>query len=209
MNSGGRIILRLQFIIKRIFDIGFSLFLLLLMSPVFLVVGIIIKLDSKGPILFKQDRLGRNGQVFKINKYRTMIVNAEKTGTGVFTSEQDPRITKVGRFLRKTSLDELPQILNILKGEMSFIGPRPPVPYHPYVFAGYSERQKVRFSVLPGVTGLAQVKGRNSLSWDERIEFDIQYVNQFSLLLDLKILFLTAFKISARENIYRSKKSSE
>src|SRR5699024_1422348 len=120
-------------------------------------------------------RLGENGKKFEIYKFRTMIENAEKMGTGIFTSDEDPRITKVGHFLRKTSLDELPQIINIIKGEMSFVGPRPPVPYHPYKYDDYNEIQKKRFTVKPGVTGMAQVYGRNTLSWDERIEHDVKY----------------------------------
>ena len=176
---------------------------LLLLSPFLIVIGLIIKITSKGPIFFRQDRVGKGGKKFKILKFRTMVINAEKIGTGLFVqSENDNRITRVGKFLRNTSLDELPQLWNVLVGEMSLVGPRPPVPHHPYKYEEYSEFQKKRFDMRPGITGLAQVTVRNSVSWDERIVFDVQYVEQFNLLLDLKILVKTLLKLFKRENIY-------
>jgi len=149
-----------------------------------------------------QERLGKNGEVFKIYKFRTMVENAESKGSGIYTSKGDPRITKVGHFLRKTSLDELPQLLNVLKGDMSLVGPRPPVPYHPYKYNEYSDKQRKRFKVKPGITGFAQVSGRNKLSWDERIEFDVEYVENYSLFLDFKILFNTFLTVFKNNDIY-------
>lgn len=171
------------------------------MLPLLIVIGISIYMDSKGDIIFKQKRLGQYGRVFNIYKFRTMIENAENIGDGlVIKSNNDLRVTRVGRFLRGTSLDELPQIINIIKGEMSFIGPRPPVTYHPYNgYENYSSFAKKRFSVKPGITGLAQIRLRNSASWDERIKVDIEYVDNYSLFLDLKILFFTLFSLINKE----------
>jgi len=137
-----------------------------------------------------QERLGKNGEVFKIYKFRTMVENAESKGSGIYTSKGDPRITKVGHFLRKTSLDELPQLLNVLKGDMSLVGPRPTLEYQ---VKEYNEYQWQRLKVKPGVTGLAQINGRQSLTWKGKIDYDVQYVNNRSFLLDLKIIFKTFF----------------
>lgn len=196
---------RFNQILKNVFDYMVAGISLILLLPIFVIIGILIKIDSKGPIFFKQERLGRNGEVFKIYKFRTMVNDAEKKGAGIFISEGDSRITKIGNILRKTSLDELPQFINIIKGEMSFVGPRPPVIYHPYKIEDYSIYKKRRFEVKPGITGLAQVTGRNSLTWDERIEYDIKYVDMINFILDIKILFATIFKVLRNENIYRSK----
>ncbi len=184
---------RAQLICKHIFDFLASLLGLVIISPLFLAICIAIEVNDPGSPFFKQKRIGKDGKTFEIIKFRTMVLNAEKLGDGlVVQSEDDPRITKVGRLLRKTSLDELPQLLNILSGQMSLIGPRPPVTYHPYNgYENYPERAKKRFQMRPGITGLAQVEKRNSATWDERIEIDIDYVENFSLLLDLKILFKT------------------
>lgn len=167
-----------------------------------IIIILLIKSTSEGPVFFKQERLGKNGKVFKIIKFRTMIDNAEQIGTGVITFENDPRITKVGSFLRKTSLDELPQLINVLKGDMSIVGPRPPVPYHPKKYEEYSEYEKKRFNVKPGITGYAQVNGRNNLTWEQRINMDVYYVDNRSFLLDLKIIFLTMLKVLKREDIH-------
>jgi len=190
---------------KRIIDVVVSIVFAIPIFLISIILIVFIKINSKGPVLFKQKRLGKNGQEFNIYKFRTMVNNAESIGTGVFTSDQDPRITKTGHFLRKTSLDELPQIINILKGDMSFVGPRPPVPYHPYKIDEYSEVQKKRFAVRPGITGLAQAYGRNTLSWDERIEYDIEYVKKMNFFLDIKIILKTISSVIRKEDIYRDK----
>ncbi|ADL13604.1 sugar transferase [Acetohalobium arabaticum] len=193
-------------LIKRVIDFFGSLVGLVILLPLFIIISLLIKIDSKGPVFFKQDRLGKDGEVFEIYKFRTMVENAENIGDGLFTSKGDPRITKVGKLLRKISLDELPQLINVLKGDMSLIGPRPPVPYYPYKYDEYSDEQKSRFDVKPGITGYAQINGRNNLSWDERIEYDIEYVKNFSLLLDLKIIFSTLAIVLKRDGIYGENK---
>lgn len=192
----------LQLGIKRGMDVLFALLVLVVLSGVLLSISLAIKLDSKGPVLFKQERLGKNGKAFHIYKFRTMIVGAETKGRGIFQDENDDRITKVGKLLRMTSLDELPQLFNILKGEMSFIGPRPPLTYYPYPADEYTDEQKIRFQFLPGMTGYAQVMGRNSLSWEEKIHYDVDYVDNYSLGLDVKIFILTIYKIMQREHVH-------
>lgn len=190
--------------LKRIVDIFGSLVGLVILLPLMIIIAILIKLTSEGPVIFKQERLGKNGRVFKIYKFRTMVVNAENIGDGLtIKSESDSRITKVGRILRKTSLDELPQLFNVLVGHMSLVGPRPPVTYHPYNgYDNYPDWAKKRFKMRPGITGLAQVTVRNSVTWDERIKIDNEYIDKFYILLDIKILFMTIVKIFKRENIY-------
>ncbi len=201
----------LNLFLKRLIDLFGSLIGLIILSPFLLIIALGIKLTSKGPTLFKQERLGRNGKVFKILKFRTMVVNAENIGDRLTVkSESDNRITKVGRILRKTSLDELPQLLNVLVGEMSLVGPRPPVTYHPYDgYGNYPDWAKKRFSMKPGITGLAQVTVRNSVTWDERIVVDNQYVDRFNIWLDIKILFKTLLKIFKSESIYLKKNQKE
>ena len=189
--------------IKRILDFILSLLATIVLSPLFLVIAIIIKIDSRGPTFFLQERLGKDGKVFKIIKFRTMIPNAEKIGDGLkVKTESDNRITKIGKILRKTSLDELPQLINVIKGEMSIVGPRPPVTYHPHKYEEYREEQKIRFKVRPGITGLAQVRVRNSASWDERIKIDIEYVDKISFTMDIKIVLKTVVKVFKKDNIY-------
>jgi len=189
--------------LKRIMDILGSLLGIIILSPLFIIISISIKVDSKGPVFFRQERLGKNGKVFKILKFRTMIVNAEKIGDGIMTSETDYRITKVGRFLRKTSLDEIPQLINVLIGTMSLVGPRPPVKYHPYKYEDYSEEQLKRFIVKPGITGLSQVKVRNSVSWDERIIYDVIYVEENNVFKDVLIIIRTILSIFKNDSIYK------
>lgn len=181
---------------KRGFDLFISLFALIVLSPILLVVAIWVKLDSKGPVIFKQQRLGVGGVPFNMYKFRSMCVGAEKQGTGVYSYKGDSRITKVGRILRATSIDELPQLVNILKGDMSLIGPRPALTYHPWPYEQYDEHQKHMFDVRPGITGWAQVNGRKEVPWPERIELNIYYVEHLSFALDWKIFWMTIFKVA-------------
>lgn len=181
--------------VKRFLDVTASFLGLVLLSPLLLAVSILIKIDSRGPVIFRQKRIGRNGKVFEIYKFRSMCVGAEKTGSGVYSGKGDARVTKIGKILRATSIDELPQLLNILKGEMSFVGPRPPLTYHPWKYEEYTDFQKRMFEVRPGITGWAQVNGRKDVEWHKRIELNIWYVDHMSLLLDIKIMFMTAFKV--------------
>ena len=182
-------------VVKRFFDIIVSFLGLVLLSPLMLAVSLLIKIDSRGPVIFRQKRIGRNGKVFEIYKFRSMCVGAEKTGSGVYSGKGDARVTKIGKILRATSIDELPQLLNILKGEMSFVGPRPPLTYHPWKYEEYTDFQKRMFEVRPGITGWAQVHGRKDVEWHKRIELNVWYVDHMSLLLDIKIMFMTAFKV--------------
>lgn len=195
---------KINLILKRFFDFFASLIGIIIISPLLIITSFMIKIDSKGPIFFKQERLGKNGKVFKIIKFRTMIVNAENIGAGLsIENENDNRITSVGKFLRATSLDELPQLYNVLKGEMSLVGPRPPVVYHPYNgYIEYPNWTLDRFTMKPGITGLAQVRVRNSVSWDERIKFDIQYIIEFNVFLDLILIFNTIKNLIKPKNIY-------
>lgn len=185
-------------IFKRLFDITISMIGLIITSPILLITAIAIKLESPGPIIFKQERLGLNGKVFKIYKFRSMCVDAEKGG--VYEKKGDPRVTKVGKFIRKTSIDEFPQFANILKGEMSLIGPRPALTYHPWPYNEYTEEQKRMFHVRPGVTGWAQVNGRKEVEWPTRIELNVEYVDKMSLYFDLMIFFKTIFKVLRMED---------
>lgn len=181
--------------VKRFLDVTASFLGLVLLSPLMLAVSILIKIDSRGPVIFRQKRIGRNGKVFEIYKFRSMCVGAEKTGSGVYSGKGDARVTRIGKILRATSIDELPQLLNILKGEMSFVGTRPPLTYHPWKYEEYTDFQKRMFEVRPGITGWAQVNGRKDVEWHKRIELNVWYVDHMSLLLDIKIMFMTAFKV--------------
>ena len=182
-------------IVKRIIDIIIALLVLIVGAIPMLIIALLIKIDSPGPALFKQDRLGRGGRVFKFYKFRSMRLNAEHTGSGVYSGKGDPRVTKIGKILRATSLDELPQFINVLKGEMSLIGPRPPLTYHPWPIEEYTDEQRRMFDVRPGLTGWAQVNGRKDVEWHRRIELNIWYVDHISFGLDVKIFFMTVFKI--------------
>lgn len=185
---------------KRLCDIVISLVLLVLLSPVMLVTIIAIRIESDGNAVFKQERIGLKGKVFTIYKFRSMCVGAEHTGSGVYSGADDMRVTKVGRIIRATSIDELPQLINILKGDMSFIGPRPPLTYHPWEIDEYTEKQLHMFDTRPGITGWAQVNGRKDVEWNRRIELNCWYVDNMSLLLDLKIVFITIFKVLKNED---------
>ena len=181
---------------KRVLDIIISLLVLIVLSPIFLIAWIAVRLDSKGPALFKQTRLGLGGKEFTLYKFRSMVMNAEHTGSGVYSGHNDARVTRVGKILRATSIDELPQAVNILKGDMSLIGPRPPLTYHPWPIEQYTPEQRHMFDVRPGITGWAQVHGRKDVEGHERIKLNNWYVDHCSFLLDVKIFFMTIFKIA-------------
>ena len=195
-------------VVKRCADFVIALAATVVLSPILVLTAIAIKLDSKGPVIFKQERLGLKGKPFKIYKFRSMVTGAEKTGSGVYSFKGDSRVTRVGKFIRATSIDELPQLLNILKGEMSLIGPRPALTYHPWPFEQYTEHQKRMFDVLPGITGYAQVHGRKEVPWPERIELNIYYVDNISFMLDMKILFSTVFKVLTNADNNNSSKTA-
>lgn len=194
---------------KRVMDIFMALMIFIISLPFLLIIAIAIKIDSKGPVIFKQKRLGKKGKAFNIYKFRTMVVNAE--AAGVYSDNKDPRITRVGNILRKTSLDELPQVVNILKGDMSFVGFRPPLTYHPWPFDQYTEEQKVMFAVRPGITGWAQIHGRKTVEWHKRIEMNVWYAENISFALDVKIFFKTILKVlknADNENVGASVQTS-
>lgn len=184
--------------IKKILDFIFALILLLLVAPIMLLAAMAIKLDSPGPVLFKQKRPGKNGKIFTVMKFRTMRIETEKDGRPLSDME---RMTRIGSFLRKTSIDELPQLFNILRGEMSFIGPRPLlVQYLDY----YTPEQMRRHEVTPGISGWAQVNGRNAISWEEKFKLDVWYVDNISFWLDAKIFLLTVWNVLIRKGINSS-----
>lgn len=182
-------------IFKRFCDIVVSLVALIVLSPLMLVTAIAIKLDSKGPALFKQTRFGKDAKEFQIYKFRSMCENAEQMGTGQYSFAGDMRVTRVGKIIRATSIDEFPQLINVLKGEMSLIGFRPPLTYHPWPLEEYTDEQLRMFEARPGITGWAQVHGRKDVEWHERIRLNIYYVDHMSLWIDIKILFLTFINV--------------
>lgn len=187
---------------KRFADFFISLIAVIILALPMAIIALLVRLQDGGPAIFKQERVGKDGKSFYIYKFRTMIIDAEKGG--VYSDNKDPRVTKIGNILRKTSLDELPQFINILKGDMSFIGPRPPLTYHPWPITEYTEEQFKMFGVRPGITGWAQVNGRKAVEWNKRIRLNVWYVENVSLGLDIKILFMTVFKVLANadnENI--------
>lgn len=186
--------------VKRILDFSVALIAAIILSPLMAITAIAVKVESKGPAVFKQDRLGLNAKVFKIYKFRSMCQGAEHTGTGVYSGADDIRVTKVGKIIRATSIDELPQLFNIIKGDMSFIGPRPPLTYHPWDISEYTEEQLHMFDVRPGISGWAQINGRKDVEWHKRIELNCWYVDNMSLWLDIKILFTTFIKVLKNED---------
>lgn len=181
--------------IKRLLDIVLSVLGIVICCIPMLIIAIAIKIDSPGPVIFKQKRLGYKGKVYEIWKFRSMCVGAEQTGSGVYSGKGDARVTRVGNILRKTSLDELPQFFNTLVGSMSFVGPRPPMTYHPWSWEEYTDEQRRMFDVRPGITGWAQVNGRKGVEWNRRIEMNVWYVDHMSFWLDLKIMWLTVWKV--------------
>ena len=194
--------------IKRLVDLLGALFGFALLLPLLIVLAVAIKLDSKGPVLFKQGRRTKDGRIFKMWKFRSMVVNAESIGSGLFSYENDPRITKVGRFLGNTSLDELPQLFNVLEGSLSLVGPRPCVTYELGDFDTLNKRYKKRFSVKAGITGLAQARGRNENSWDEKVSLDNEYIDLFQkqgVWIDMVVLFETFINVFKSKDITESK----
>lgn len=182
-------------VIKRILDILIGLGVLVVLWPVMLIIVLAIYIEDPGPVVFRQERLGKGGKVFTMLKFRSMKVNSEHTGSGVYSEKGDPRVTKVGRVLRATSADELIQAVHLVSGKMSLIGPRPPLTYHPWPIGEYSEEQLHMFDVRPGITGWAQVNGRKGVEWHKRIELNCWYAANVSFLLDLKIFFMTFAKV--------------
>ncbi len=207
---------KLHEVMKRTIDIVGSLCALILFSPLFLVIAVLIKSTSKGPVLFKQRRLGKFGREFYFLKFRSMVVNNDphihqeyirklieqkaETAKGVYKIVNDPRVTPVGRFLRKSSLDELPQFINVLRGEMSLVGPRPPIPYEIYSYKFWHRRRVTE--VKPGITGLWQVYGRSRTTFDEMVRLDIRYIRRQSIWLDLKIILKTPFAVLSGDGAY-------
>jgi lipopolysaccharide/colanic/teichoic acid biosynthesis glycosyltransferase len=191
--------------LKPLFDWIIAFFAFIILIPVFLIVAIAIKIDSDGPVFFLQNRLGKQGKVFKMIKFRSMgtEISSDKNHK---LFEDDPRITKVGSFIRKTSIDELPQMINILKGEMSFIGPRPPVTTYPKRYEEYSEFEKQRFTVKPGISGLAAIRCREIHDWNINIPIDVEYVKSLSFMNDAKLFLLSLTTFLKTDNIYRKEK---
>ncbi|WP_127490887.1 MULTISPECIES: sugar transferase [Paenibacillus] len=202
--------LRIYLMVKRGFDLIAASLGLLLLSPLFLLVAFLIKLESpKGSVFFYQTRVGRNEQTFRMFKFRSMVANAEEMlesllsqneiEGAMFKMKEDPRITKVGKFIRKTSIDELPQLWNVIRGDMSLVGPRPALPREVHEYTSYD---KLRLKVLPGCTGLWQVSGRNELSFKEMVELDLKYIEERGFLFDLKLMLLTVRVMFGSKNAY-------
>jgi lipopolysaccharide/colanic/teichoic acid biosynthesis glycosyltransferase len=186
---------------KRALDVFGATVGLTLGAPALAAAAVAITLDDRGPVLFRQERVGRDGQIFEVLKLRTMIVDAHTQGAGFAVDKGDSRITRIGTFLRKTSIDEIPQLWNVLRGEMSLVGPRPTLAYQ---VEQYTDHQRRRLTVPPGLTGWAQVNGRATLSWPERIELDVWYVEHRSFALDLRILARTVGVLLRPASVYRS-----
>lgn len=198
--------------LKRFFDIVISFVAIIVLTPIWLITAIAIKIDSNGPVFFVQERRTKNGRLFKMYKFRSMVVNAESMEAGLFNYENDPRVTKVGRFLRDSSLDELPQLLNVIKGDISIVGPRPCVKNELGDYETLNQKYKKRFEVLGGITGLAQISGRNENSWSEKVIYDNQYIELFKkqgIWIDLKIIIGTVAKVFKKQNIYEAKVNEE
>lgn len=201
MSTGRRI----QLAIKRIFDVTVSLAVLILLSPLWIIVAVLIKATSKGPVFFLQDRPGYKKKIFKIYKFRTMRMGSEKMIKGQEVMKDDPRVTAIGKILRRTKIDELPQVLNVLKHDMSLIGPRPE---RVASLADYDDEISKRLDMLPGITGLAQVSGNIYLTLQDRYKLDVYYVEHFSLWLDIKILFKTVGVVLFGEEKFKKEPTS-
>ena len=193
-------------LVKEVFDKIVSFISLVVLLPIFFVVAILIKLDSPGPVFFLQDRVGKDGKIFKVFKFRTMTSDAPEKTKGKYIDKSNPYVTRVGKILRRTGVDELPQLINVLKGEMSLVGPRPTLPYQ---VAKYNEYQRKRLLMKPGITSWALIHGRNKLTWPERIEYDVWYVEHWSFWLDIKILFKTVWVVAKGEGLYAERETDE
>lgn len=200
MGCAARLTATITPLLRRALDILTSLTILILSSPVLVLAALAIRLESRGPVIYSQVRSGLGGVPFEVLKLRTMVVGAEHVGAGLSVNAGDARITRVGAFLRRTSLDELPNLLNVLRGEMSLIGPRPTLPKQ---VEQYTQRQRGRLAVKPGITGWAQVNGRASLPWAERIELDLFYIQHRSLGLDARILWRTFSMVLGGAGLYK------
>jgi len=186
-------------VVKEIFDRVVSFIALIVLLPIFLIVAVLIKIDSKGPIFFLQERVGKDGRIFKIFKFRTMTLGADKITKTTIFNQSCPYITRVGRFLRRSGIDELPQLINVFRGEMSLVGPRPTLPYQ---VAKYNDYQRKRLIVKPGITSWALIHGRNKLTWNERINYDIWYVEHWNFGIDIRVLFKTIWVVAKGEGLY-------
>ena len=185
--------------IKRLIDFCLSFLGIIILSPILFLIALLVKIDSKGPVFFRQERLGKNGKTFIMLKFRSMVEGAENMGLGLGVTRDDSRITKVGKFLRKWTIDELPQFINILRGEMSLVGPRPlPESY----LKTFDDFQRKRLSMKPGMVSLVDIKGRDLVPWEKRFELDVWYIEHWSLWLDLKIIFLIPFIVFSNRGIY-------
>jgi lipopolysaccharide/colanic/teichoic acid biosynthesis glycosyltransferase len=185
--------------VNRVLDAALAAALLVITSPVLGLAALAIRVESRGPVFYRQLRVGKDGEQFELWKLRTMVPGAETMGAGIYVLEGDPRITRVGRLLRRFSLDELPNLVNVLTGDMAIVGPRPTVQEQ---VDRYTDRQRRRLEVKPGITGWAQINGRTSLPWPERIELDVWYVEHRSLRLDLRILAKTARMLATGHGLY-------
>lgn len=198
-----------QRIVKRLMDLLGSILALIVLSPLLFLIGLLVRLDSKGPVIFRQRRMGQGGQPFTCCKFRTMVVDAadiRNPDGSTYNAEDDPRVTRVGQLLRRTSLDELPQLLNVLKGDMSLVGPRPDLVDQLSLYRG---KDKKRLLVKPGITGWAAIHGRNTLSIERRMDLDVEYVERFSLRLDLEILLRTVPSVLLSEGVFRPQQPEE
>ena len=184
------------------FDLLLAVPALVVLSPFLCLIALLVRLTSSGPVFYVQERIGKDAVPFRLIKFRTMVVGAETRGTGMLCLKDDPRVTMVGRVLRRYSLDELPQLFNVLRGSMSLVGPRPGLAYH---LKEYTAFQRRRLAVLPGISGWAQVNGRSSLSWDQRIEYDVKYVDHLSMIVDLRILFRTLSVVLKDDGLFAEK----
>lgn len=204
--------MKFYFFIRRIIDTIIALIALVVLSPILIIVALAICLESKGGAIFKQKRIGLNGKPYDMYKFRSMVKNAQNMGTGVYSFEGDPRITKVGHFIRRTSIDELPQLWNIVKGDMAFIGPRSPVVGHFPEWDTLNDAYKRRFTVLPGISGLAQCVGRNDFSWDEKVVWDNIYIDKVSkyyILYDIKMWFMTFARVFSMSDVAEKQENME